>query len=581
MKPILSFLILIFPFFLYSQSDTLDLDKFLEEMVRAQLERTKAMQEADYKPDILVISKKNELRKLRQSIQVKREKLERELRKIEANKSAPEKYKGGDKSVIPELIKILKGEDAEQRRLLYNHIDRDYDDPETYQVREAVLVEAIFANLNKEEDFSSIVQLAGYSKLPGYVEVFEDLLIKGKAFKVPRLIFWLGTDGRSMKALDFICENMLAGNFELGGWQNNNILFGLEKYIENGNEEAKKKILQLFWDMLDKNQYGLKDFLDGKVLENVDPAQNILSLMLKYEGEKILPIAEQLSEKEEFKGWVQLALMRIDAKKYKQQLLEGLDFQKSPLAYTNIMIHVFDATAEEEILHEIILQFEQNSFEDYELDSFVSKLIARNQKDLIGKLDQLLKNQDLIKAFQQSYAIQVMSFEELAADALHMGVISQTFSQDVFDRAKAFQEQTSQGKINTLFEAAKISLWFDVEAGIVPLDYDSLMLEFAKNSQGSLEDLEVWLEVEEVSEYEYSYKLTAFENEKAYIIELEDSGDWYELSPIMELLHFILMEKGYKERFVDIFTGDQTAQFIFGPPEAVYAFAKKYKLLHF
>lgn len=47
---------------------------------------------------------------------------------------------------------------------------------------------------------------------------------------------------------------------------------------------------------------------------------------------------------------------------------------------------------------------------------------------------------------------------------------------------------------------------------------------------------------------------------------------------VTKLLDRICLDKGIKERFVCVDTGDQTAQFIFGIPEQINAFVEKLNL---
>ncbi|MEM8892401.1 MAG: hypothetical protein AAGD28_30760, partial [Bacteroidota bacterium] len=98
------------------------------------------------------------------------------------------------------------------------------------------------------------------------------------------------------------------------------------------------------------------------------------------------------------------------------------------------------------------------------------------------------------------------------------------------------------------------------------------------HSNGILQGLEVWLDVQEDEEYYYNYTVTLLFNGKAFIAKAPGSGDWYDLSMVIGVLNAVLENNQRPERFNDIFTDDQTAQYIFGPPKAVEEFAEKYKL---
>lgn len=581
MKTFLSFLLISIPFFLYPQSDTLDLDKFLEEVLKSEIEKMKQAEDLTYGTEVQIISDQKELEKLRSNIQKRRQEAEEAIQK-ELDKNPGAKYKRGDKSVVPELIDILQGDDSDLRWQVYMELDRRYEDPEDYQINEPELVAAIYANLDKERDFKSIVQLAGFTKLPGYVEVFENLLIEQKAFELPRIIFWLGSDGSSMKGLDLIAEQMLAEKIELGGWQRNNAIMGLERYLENGNEEVQAKVLKLLWDLYEKNKYGLKDFAEKASEKPKDYQRELFDLLFEHADKRILPLAEKFFHQ----GIMELAagncLLRLEPLKYEHLLLHGLSFKDQTYSYINVLVNKFDATREVDILKDIFKEFEAaKHYRDYELGFYIAKLWDRKQDQLMNDLEKFLTKKSLIEEAREIYAELSLNMEDWAQEILEMGVISSPFSPEDLERAKAKDKETPHARLYNLLEASKLLIWFDAEASIVPLDYDSLILEFADHSRGVLQGLEVWLDAKEADEYEYNYTVTLFFQGKAYIAKASDSGDWYELSMVIGLLNTVLEDNQRLERFNDIFTGDQTAQYIFGPPKEVQEFAIKHDLHSF
>lgn len=118
---------------------------------------------------------------------------------------------------------------------------------------------------------------------------------------------------------------------------------------------------------------------------------------------------------------------------------------------------------------------------------------------------------------------------------------------------------------------AKRAVVFDAESGSVPCRHDLLVGEFSRASAGHFRP-EVVLESyrsEEPAARGGRYRLQFVHAGKVYRTELQDHGDWYDVAGVVGLIHRALSDAGVAERFVPVNTGDQTAIWIFGPPEAV------------
>ncbi len=156
---------------------------------------------------VQVIESSEEVRKLEKYITDKLEAHRIEELHHSANASLSDRYKQGDKSVVPEIIRILKGNDADARKELYEGLI-GYNVLENYQIAENDLVDAIFNNISKSSDEEHVVQLAGNMKLKGYGPVFEQRLFSKKSSAEDRLIYWLGIDGQSASTLSYIKKLM-------------------------------------------------------------------------------------------------------------------------------------------------------------------------------------------------------------------------------------------------------------------------------------------------------------------------------------------------------------------------------------
>jgi len=79
-------------------------------------------------------------------------------------------------------------------------------------------------------------------------------------------------------------------------------------------------------------------------------------------------------------------------------------------------------------------------------------------------------------------------------------------------------------------------------------------------------------------DYNVTYKVFVHTNNKIYIIEPSDIGDWYQVGLIVDLMNLVTSDAGHQERFEFIETGGQDVQFLFGPPGNLKQFIEKYGL---
>lgn len=131
-----------------------------------------------------------------------------------------------------------------------------------------------------------------------------------------------------------------------------------------------------------------------------------------------------------------------------------------------------------------------------------------------------------------------------------------------------------------LLERDGVYLFFDAEPGIVPVDYEKLMLEFASKSKDVLKDMQVVMNAEESMDSKtFTYTVKVVSNNKIFILKPMDMGDWYDIMAVNGLLEAVLADLGSEKRFVSIETGDQTVQYVFGKPNLINRLVAIYKLL--
>jgi hypothetical protein len=113
-------------------------------------------------------------------------------------------------------------------------------------------------------------------------------------------------------------------------------------------------------------------------------------------------------------------------------------------------------------------------------------------------------------------------------------------------------------------------LAFDVETGFWPNRHDLLLAELAALAGPPLSNARFAEEAPPPDNPDgLPYRLSATLDGRDYAIEASDYSDWYDLAAVLQLLDRMAMEAGMPQRFVPLPTGDQTAQVLVAPADAI------------
>lgn len=528
---------------------------------------------------IEVISDPQEVEKLKTYIANKNsEKKAEELEKLQ-NKTITERYKAGDKSVVPTMIEVLKGDDQKAKKEIYINLDRNYDEPDDYQISEPELISAILDNISIPEDEKLVIQLAGIMNLPGYPDVFEKHLLSGNAKDIDRLVYWLGRDAKSAKTLDFIENLVLSNNFDFEKYPY--VMSGLEEFSESTDSLIKRKSFEISLEIYHRKLIPKESFEEiESVWSSSNPAINLTEILFKSEDQRVIPIANEFLKKGLCEQKALIALIGLEGEKHESSVYKLLKDEDTFFDGLWPAEKLYAITQDKKIVETILIQFEKREkHTGYLIDRIVSSLISMGATEYFSDLENILKNTSLISSLSSAYELTKGSAEAVANDLYKLGVVDTPFPPEVI--AKAKQKTENYGSTSYIYEFLNVSgiyQWFDAETGFVPVDYDHLIMDFSKNSNHKLSNITVWMDAVEDKNYNFEYKIYVSANEKIYVMTPEDIGDWYDVEMTMKLMNTILEDSKMVERFIFIDTGDQTVQIIFGPKNNVDQFIKKYKL---
>lgn len=125
------------------------------------------------------------------------------------------------------------------------------------------------------------------------------------------------------------------------------------------------------------------------------------------------------------------------------------------------------------------------------------------------------------------------------------------------------QERSAHGTVISLLE--KRMAWFDTETGFVPPDYLDLLSQLFSISHLVFQTIAPSQTVDEESgesEIRFVY------NDKEYAFTVRNVGDYYDVPSVLAGLNRALAEGERTERFLPLYTGDQTAAVAFVPEES-------------
>jgi hypothetical protein len=529
--------------------------------------------------EIQIITKQEEIERLKNYVTAKNsDKLSKELAESK-NKTLSERYKSGDKTVIPQIIEILGGNDTDSKNEIYNGLRRRYDEAEEYNISEPELAINILKNISVREDEKSVIQLAGFMQLEGYSEVFEKQLLSGKSQDEERLIYWLGAEGKSEKALEYIKNLILDENFDFE--DDDYVMSGLVGFFDEGNGTIRKETFEICLDIYNRQLIAKEKFEEMNTSwSSTNPAIDLTKILLESEDERAIPIAKQFIENDIRAEKALVTLIKLEGVKHNDLLFRYLNNEDSFFDALNPAVEMYTLTKDISIVETILKEFEKrDKHPDFLIDRVVSTLVSMGATEYFLKLDKTLKGELLINSMTKHYALLKGSVETVAKDLFDMGVVDSSIDQRIIDKAKNLSNsEETGGFIYDLLTVSQLYQWFDAETGTLPVDYDNLILEFSNNSNGKLKDIVVWMDADVDQDYNVTYKIFVSANNKIYIMSPEDIGDWYDVKMILNLMNTIAKDAKLNERYVFIDTGDQTVQILFGPIENVNDFVKKYNL---
>jgi hypothetical protein len=190
---------------------------------------------------------------------------------INDRKTVGGRYKQGDKSVMPEVLKILDSGDNEAIAELLTQMSQEFDDTLRPYILDDLLKSKIFALITNPELESSIIYFLARQKIDGREKLFEDRLISGKSAEASLLTEKL-TQGSfiSDKTIDYIY------NVNKKNPQKVAFLSNMYSILKGSSIPNRKKILDILYTYLDNYPLTAKDFKSTGINDKCQIAGNLV-----------------------------------------------------------------------------------------------------------------------------------------------------------------------------------------------------------------------------------------------------------------------------------------------------------------
>lgn len=551
---------------------------------------------------LLTITDKEKVAFLSSYIDAKKKETEMAEQKLIAQyENVPgRKYIKGDKSAKPQVLAILKSKDQDKIQELINDMAPDYSDKESALNLDTDVKAELFRLVSDTAVERNVIQFLGYNKIEGYVPTFENRLLSGKSTDNGRLFYWLGSDGKSEKAVDYFITSF--GNKTTYSENDDMHWFtvGMNEFLEKGTEPIKKKIIDFAITYNEKNPITLKDLMKqekddddivGEYMADFDPKIYFIQLVLASDDPRVPAFWDKQEaflgkfmmpkdRKEMHDAMVPTLLRFYDFPKKKEAVLQLEPAKDDFMDLINAVSKEKALLNDKEVALHLFSQFEKcNYTESYEADMFISSLKEMDKPVFEAALT-AIKSAELRKVIAEKYVLENKGLTENNDYLVKNGLIASPVTQEqIRDYYKNEGLESDDHSIYSILEAAGISQSFDVEVGEYPATHDVLLLDFEKKSKGKITGIKAYQQSRFNKKTDTSdIHLFTVYNNKAYILIPEDNGDWYDMDSFGSLLETIQQDSNMKERFVSVNTGDQTAWYIFGEPKKVQSLIDDYKL---
>lgn len=543
--------------------------------------RQESEKPGDPEPKVQIITDPAKVLQVEKSIRDRLNKKAKDEAIAAKNKTPWERYKENDRSTVPELIDILNGKNAEKRKAVYQGLERNYSDLSSYAITEPELIALILRGVDNPMDEPYAVQLAGLNRVLGFDKKFEERLLSGVSTDEGRILFWLGAEGKSMKALEYLEAKLKAKS--LAGKSLDDAITAMKYFGEYGNAEMQKKVGDLAVFIYD-NKWISRQRIDElkQYAHSSEAPESLLTCLFEYGDQRVIPIAQDILKRNiRFFGPI-TALIRLDGPQHLDKVKAMLRDKKTYFQAADVIYELDRKYINDELLRELLMRFpsgEDMDPGDYAIERVVNELMDLGAEDYLKNIDKYVSDRAIAGRIAATYKNKSTDLNVVLNDLLTWKLIDRRPPDSVISIITKESNRDPGAFAAGVLDHADVLLSFDMEAESFPVDYEILLSEFVSNSKGKLKDMLIWVDAKPNKKADAAqYTITVVSNNKVFIVAPEDLGPVYNMIAIDKLMDTVLADLQSTEKFIPLEPSDQMIQYIFGDEKTVGALVAKYKM---
>ena len=550
------------------------------------------------------------------------------------------RYASGDKSTIPQVIKVLQMADSEKVRELFGQMEPEYGSHERLVLDLAVKNE-VLKLLENEELEEAVVRFVANIEMEGWQAILEDRLLSGNSSAEQSIYYRLSTVG-SAKAFDYYDKKH--GNdaymfIKELPWDS----FDLRQYFEKGPAHIKNRILDNAYEVLkdtpfteeelsatvvvdsatvDYEEYPEETELAeteeeieeavAEVVEAVDEAyyetssydeemspfdvkSAALDLVVEFGDERTIQAYTQYSETlqkvsdasstKDLSNAMDLTLLKYYPAQRKKETAVRLA-KRNEDQFIKLCSAIYAdpvLAADQDINAAIFAEYERPKLLNYDTEEFVSHFHRMDKTTFEKYVDTHIKAPFKREKLKSQFAYSYQTLEETNKYLLDNGFVAAPIViTDINGTPAVDYWDKGENPMMTSLELSGITVFFDSESGSYPADYDNLLDAFAKISNGKLQGYKRYLQYKIHEDEEGYYTSESFflvaHKDKVYVMAPDDSGEWYEMGIFQQLLDALTADAGGNERYVPFGYDGQMAIYLFAEPDKAQKLIKDYDL---
>ncbi len=495
---------------------------------------------------------------------------------IDTNLSLVRRYLKGDTTTLSLIVKHLCGQDSALRISIYD--DLYLNGVEKKLLHTPQLANALFQNMRAGLEAATAVQLAGYNKIPGYIQQFETFLIEGGKVENGRLFYWLGEDGKQSKALAWMCEQISTAKVDLKKdfW----IMAGIEDYAAKNFGSNRQICLDISRKILNEGILPKKDFETLRSNNaTTNPANSVAKIILKYGDKMDVAFAEKLYKKDVLDDLPLLLLLETDTEKYSKKIYKEIESEKPKNISLEVLVRLYEQKQDARIPIYLIRKFAGES--KFAGQNSIDALIEMKADSFIKKAAYYIDDKDKLKEFNDTYALLTGNIEDMVNELTLMGIIAPKNELKVLQKALADTNDYNSHRmyINKVLDASGVYAAIDLETFENPVEYPKYIKDLMALNPNKSGDTIIGFGTKMQSDSSsYDYQITFFANNKAYIIHPSSNSYYLDIQSLLDLLNIAQSDAGLVERYVMLYNDSEISQIVFGRPAAVEKLNEKYQI---